>query len=371
MMFSLTQVMSIFMGAAMVLSIRQELKLAEARLGADILIYPTQAMSKVSKDKLLMQGTPVEVYKSRSMLTRLSECENLDAVSYQIYITDRTDEDQAIRIVGYEPETDFAVAPWIAEGPNFVPADNTVIIGSRVQSGSEDPVTLFHRQWPVSGHLLETGSELDTMVFVNMVTLKTLIQAAADSGIRNYSQIDPEAAWSAALIHVNDKENVDSVANWINIYVRKVTAIRSENSLTSTASDIQKHIKPVIVIALAAWLILLLAMAIVQFMLMHGRKKELFVWRTIGASQRIIARIILQEAFWTHLAGGLAGALISGLLIVLFGSRFLPGTEIPGTSIWMAAVPALLISLAAGCLGSWLSLRKTAAETSGQMLISY
>ena len=88
MVLTAAQVMSILTGLFLVSAMRRELQLIQLRLGADLLVYPTQAMSKISKDALLMQGTPVLVYKSRSMLSRLADNENIAAVSYQIYISD-------------------------------------------------------------------------------------------------------------------------------------------------------------------------------------------------------------------------------------------------------------------------------------------
>ena len=188
MVLTMTQIICLLLGAALVLSMRQELNLAETRLGADILVYPAQAMSKILKDGLLMQGTSVMVYKSRNMLSRLADCEDISAVSYQIYITDKTDAAHPIRITAYDPESDFVISPWLAEGQNFIPPQGSVVVGSSVSLRDEQSLMLFQKTWPVSGHLLPTGSELDELVFVGMDTLNTLIRAASDNGNQTYPE---------------------------------------------------------------------------------------------------------------------------------------------------------------------------------------
>ena len=369
MALTMVQIICIFVGISLVLSIRQELKLAEARLGADILVYPTQAMSKISKSELLMQGTPVQVYKSQTMLSRLADCDGISAVSYQIYISDVNETDRPIRITAYDPSTDFSISPWLSEGQDFIPPINSIIAGSSVVLSDDKTIKIFEKSWPVSGHLLQTGSDLDEMVFVSMDTLRSMINAASEAGIQAFAKIDPENTWSAALIRVDDKQNVESVTNWINIYVRKVTAVRSEESLTSTASDIQNQVRQISSIAIAAWLILLFALWIIQSMLMRERRKELYVWYVIGASRTKVEQVILLEAFWTHLIGALCGIFMAGILFIFFGKGLISGMAIPRTVLLPTAVLSVLLSLFVGCLSAWLAGKRTVRSLSGQILV--
>ena len=371
MFLTMLQVICILLGTAFVLGMHQELNLAESRLGADVIVYPTQAMSKISKSGLLMQGTPVQVWKSRAMLTRLADCDNISAVSYQIYILDESEKDHVIRITAYDPASDFVISPWIAEGQSFIPPDDTVVVGSNVTLSDGESLVLFQRNWPVKGHLLPTGSNLDDLVFVNINTLHSLIKAASDVGIHSYENIDPDRFWSAALIRVDDKQNVESVTNWINIYVRKVTAIRSEESLAAAASDIQHQIKQISILAVVIWIILLSAMWITQSILMKERTKELYVWRSVGASQTKIESVFLMEAFWIHLSGASAGIFISGVLLLAIKNFFINNIISPLSVMLPAAVISVFLSISVGCIGVWASVQSTFRSLKGHMLVSF
>ena len=135
-------------GLMLTRSMRREMTLAEARLGADILVYPSAAMSKISSKTLLMQGSPVEVWKDRSILSRMDDCDGIAAVSYKLYIRDSTAE-TPLWIAGYDPETDFVIAPWIEGQTDYKLPDGSVLAGCRAAQG-ENVISLFGKSWPVA-----------------------------------------------------------------------------------------------------------------------------------------------------------------------------------------------------------------------------
>ncbi len=288
----LAQAVCAYGGLALMRNMRQALSLADARLGADILVYPSAAMSRISADSLLMQGTPVEVWKPRSTLERMADCDGIEAVSHQLYIRDDTGE-APVWIVGFDPETDFVIRPWIVGNREANLPDGAVWAGCKVDANADGCVTLFGQAWPTAARLDETGSGLDQAVFVNLSTLSDMIEA---SGVAKYAGIHPDTDYSAALIRIKSTADIDSVTHWLNTYLRKTKAVRSEATLTDTAAGIRGQIRLVAVIAGAAWIVLLLALAIAQSMMMRERRKELFVWHAIGASRGIVNRVMLLEA---------------------------------------------------------------------------
>ncbi len=345
-LFTIVLVLCLFCGLIYVLSMKQVLSLTQARLGADVLVYPTQAMSKIHKNGLVMQGSPVMVWKNRSLLERISDCDHIAALSWHLYISDGD-----IKITAYEPETDFVISSWLAEGQNFAPPAGTVITGANIDA-SDHAVMIFQENWPVSGHLLETGSELDEMIFVSIDTLPMLIRAAEAAGLSAYSKIDPQNMFSSALIRVDDKQYTESVTNWINIYIRKATAVRSKETLTKTTSDIQDQITNITKITVFVWVVLIAAQCIVQFMLMGERRRELFVWTVIGSSRRKTKQVLLQEALITHGTGALLGIGFSVLLsLILVRERF-SGIELD-LRVWLiSALFTIVMTIAVCCLSA-------------------
>ena len=360
----LAQAACVFSGLVLVQGARQELSLAERRLGADILVYPTAALQKIDKDDLTMLGTPVECYRQRLMLSRMGSNADIESVSYQIYIRDApaNGDGEATWIIGYEPQTDFVIAPWLEEGDG-APGEG-VVAGSDAPVDAAGTVTLFGRPWPVTARLARTGSELDRAVLADMDTLGRLIDASLDAGVDTYASLDPHRDYSVALVRVADRGRTQSVVDWINIYVRKVTAVGSGELLTGTASAIRGHSGAIAALAALAWLIVLAALATAQSMLMNQRRGELRVWRTIGASRATIERVMVHEALVVHAAGACAGVALALPLLAASGPAT-AGALAPARAL-PASGAALLVSVLVGCASTWLTVRRAARALDGQ-----
>ncbi len=347
-------------GLMMTQSIKNEISRAEARLGADILVYPAAAMSKISSKSLLMQGSPIEIWKDRSILSRMDACDDIAQVTYQIYIRDITGE-APVWIVGFDRKTDFVIIPWLRNEGNL---GTSIIAGSKVKV-SDGHVTLFFKAWPVSAQLDETGSELDEMVFADTETLKSLLKSAEKAGITSYQGIVPDRDFSVALIRVNNKEALDSVTSWLNVYVRKIKAVRSEETLSDTSTGIRKQMTMIVVIAVTAWVVLLTALAIAQSMMMKERKKELYVWHAIGASRSIVNRVMQTEALLIYGIGGLLGVSICTVLLpIAFGIRLNVSALLP------FALLTIVLTILIGLVSTRIAVRKTTASMNGQMLLT-
>lgn len=340
-----------FGGLMLMRGMRQELVRADARLGADILIYPSAAMSRISAKTLIMQGTPVEVWKSRSILERIADCDGIEAVSYQLYVKDDTGETPAW-IIGFDPETDFAIKPWITGSNETALPDGAVLAGCNVGTNADGNIILFGRAWPVALRLDETGSGMDDSVFVSLPTLHSMIE---DSGVEKYTGIHPETEFSAALVRIKSGADIDSVTHWLNTYLHKVKAVRSEAALTDTAEGIRSQIRMTAGITGCAWCVLLLALAIAQGMMMGERRGELYVWHAVGASRGIVRRVMLGETLAIYIPGSLLGVLIAG---ILFGFLVLP------------AVCIVCLSALIGCISTISAVKKASRSMNSQMLLT-
>ncbi len=358
-LLTLAQAACVFGGLTMMQSVRREMSASEARLGADILIYPSAAMSKISSKTLLMQGSPVESWKDRALLRRMSDCEGIEQVAYQLYIRGTTRE-MPIWITGFDPAADFVISPWVQEYNVTDLPNGSVLAGCKVFT-ENDSVVLFDESWPIAARLTETGSELDEMVFVSLNTLSQLISAAEKAGITTYCNMDPQNDFTVALLRVQNKENLDSITSWLNVYLRKVKAVRSEETLTDTASGIHGQIGIIAAIAIAAWIVLLLALAIAQSMMMKERRKELYLWHAIGATRSIVNRVMLGEAILIHSIGALSGVTVAFTVLALLRQA---------TFSTFAALLTAGLSILVGCVSTVIAVRRATESLNGQMLLT-
>lgn len=362
---ALAQAACVFGGLILVGAMRAELSLAERRLGADLVVYPTTCLNQVEKKRLLMLGTPVGCHQPRSALARMSSNEDIAAVSYQLYVSETMADGTTRWIVGFEPESDFALSPWIAEGEGSSLPRGSVLVGSAVPGADGQSLSVFGRERPIGAHLLATGSELDDAVFVSMGTLTDMMADARAAGEDIDDSLDPSTDYSAALVRASDSDAIESVTNWINLYVRKVSAVRSSEALVGAASGIRAHRGVAIGVFGATWLVLLGALIIVQVSLMNERMQELAVWRSIGASRSVVSRVMLSESALLHAAGALAGVCLAAVTMPFVGDGSLievlaaPATSLPLAGLSLVAVTCV------GVAGTHLALARVSRAATG------
>ena len=362
---ALAQAACVFGGLILVGAMRAELTLAERRLGADLVVYPTACLNQVEKKRLLMLGTPVGCHQPRSALTRMSSNEDIAAVSYQLYVSETLADGSTRWIVGFEPETDFALSPWIAEGDGTSLPRGSVLVGSAVPGADGQSLSVFGRERPIGAHLLATGSELDDAVFVSMDTLTDMMADARAAGQDIDASLDPRTDYSAALVRASDSDAIESVTNWINLYVRKVSAVRSSEALVGAASGIRAHRGVAIGVLGATWLVLLGALIIVQVSLMNERMQELAVWRSIGASRSIMSRVMLSESALLHAAGALVGVCLAALTMPFVGDGSLvQALAAPATSLPLAGLSLVAVTCV-GVAGTRLALARVSRAATG------
>lgn len=362
---ALAQAACVFGGLILVGAMRAELTLAERRLGADLVVYPTACLNQVEKKRLLMLGTPVGCHQPRSALARMSSNEDIAAVSYQLYVSETLADGSTRWIVGFEPETDFALSPWIAEGEGTSLPRGSVLVGSAVPGADGQTLSVFGRERPIGAHLLTTGSELDDAVFVSMDTLSDMMADARAAGEDIDASLDPSTDYSAALVRASDSDAIESVTNWINLYVRKVSAVHATEALVGAASGIRAHRGVAIGVLGATWLVLLGALIIVQVSLMNERMQELAVWRSIGASRSIMSRVMLSESALLHALGALAGVCLAALTVPFVGDGSLVKTlAAPATSLPLAGLSIVAVTCV-GVAGTRLALARVSRAATG------
>ena len=315
-----------------------------------------------------MLGTPAQCDQPRAALSRMDSNEDISAVTVQLAIADTQPDGTPLWIVGYDPASDFVISPWIAEGEGAAPPTGTVAVGAAVRQDPDGQVTLFGKQWPVGAHLEATGTDTDTIVFVTMDTLRQVIAASAESGIDTYAYLNPDQDYTVALVRVTNPSDVDAVTEWINLYVRKVTAVRSDVAVAATASDVSAHRSVLLGVLGVAWLILLAALMVAQATLMNERRHEIFVWRSIGASRATIARVMTAESLIVHAAGALAGVVIGAATLPLLGDApALAALTTPARSAPLALMTVALL-VVFGVAGTRLALARVSRAAQGNKL---
>ena len=88
-----------------------------------------------------------------------------------------------VQVIGFDPENDFVVQPWIAESLNRPLGDMEIVVGCRVATDVGEIFRIYDQRCLVAARLAATGTGLDTAVYCNMNTMHALLEAAEEKGI--------------------------------------------------------------------------------------------------------------------------------------------------------------------------------------------
>ena len=157
---------SVFAGSLVVLSLQNGLKIYEARLGADIVVVPKQARSHGTLESILLQGIPGYFYMDDSNLEKVRSTEGVEAASPQFYLASASAGccSVAVQIIGFEPETDFSIQPWIRESYSKDLGDGDIIVGSSITVPKNHILRFYNQECIVVASLASTGTGLVTAV---------------------------------------------------------------------------------------------------------------------------------------------------------------------------------------------------------------
>lgn len=355
---------SVFGGSVVVGSLRSGLKSLEARLGADIIVMPSEAESKVSFKNLLLQGTTGAFYMDASALDEVREAQGVEIAAPQTFLASLKADCCAIKvqIIGIDPAVDFTVKPWIDESLSRELGDMEVAVGCKVTAGVGETLKLYEQYTHVVAKLAETGTGLDTAVYCNMDTMKTLLAAAEAKGVSHRIKSDSDVI-SAVYVKVKDGYDVAKVNNWLNGHIRKVTAVRARSMFTDVSDSLSGIARAAWALIGAVWALALVILLVAFAMMIHERRREFAVLRLLGVSRRGLSGEILMETALCGLVGALLGVGIAALGVFPFTTLIetklgLPYLTPSAGTLSKLAIGTILATLMVGLLaGTWAAAR--------------
>lgn len=309
-----------FGGQILVRSLQRGLESLEQRLGADIIVLPEGAESKVDLQALLLQGTPGYFYMDKSVMSGLSKINGVEKLSAQYFLVSANAEccTVQVQIIGFDEESDFTVKPWLKEAYSGALKENEIIVGAGLSTRVGHTLSLYGVECRAVGKLEKTGTGLDTAVYATNETVKGLIKASAKQGIAVLSKQSPEDVVSSVYIKAADSADIDELTAEINKELDGVQAVRTKSMMTGTAEKLKVFSKSVTALTAAVWGLAAVIMLSSFYLYANERKREFAVLRAIGFSRRQLGGLILKQSLITSGAGGAAGVLLTALVILPF-----------------------------------------------------
>jgi len=282
------------------------IKKSSERLGADLLIVPTNARG--AAEEILLENRIKTFYMKRSILDRVRALPGVDKATEQVYLVTVAGLCCSVpesMVIAFNQDTDFIIQPWLKEKIQRRLGKGEAVAGSEsaynIRLGLvEMDSMLFGNVFRLIGSLEKTGTGFDTAVFMGMENLPAII---AGGKLKNLQPDD------ISVILVKVKPGVDPAA---------VAALVEDNIIEADAmarKDIGKNIISALkdisriftmTIALTAVMSFFLVWAIFTA-IANERSKEVGIMRAIGAKESHILTLFFIEVLVIGIAGSLIG----------------------------------------------------------------
>lgn len=335
----------------------------QQRLGADIMVLPAEAEKKAALESIVLQGNPTYFYMDKSKLDEVKAVAGVGETTVQLYLASLAASccSAKVQLMGFDPETDFVIAPWVSTSYGKGLREMEVVAGSGITASVGDRLVFYDTPCTVVAKLSESGTNYDRCVFAGEDTVRALTRSSIGKKLNQFQDTEPEQVISCVLLNVEEGADIDQVASDIRAAVDGVAVIRTRSLLTGTTQSLEGILRMLRVSAALVLALGCVILAAAYALQMHERKREFATLRILGVSKRQLMAGILKEIALVCLAGGAAGAL-AGLLVVLPFSGALKGwlnmpmllPDIPHAVLYFAgsvllclagAVPACLLSV--------------------------
>ena len=346
--------LAVFGGSVVVLSLRGGLQSLEARLGADIILVPSEAQSKVSFQNMFLQGTTGAFYMDASVPDWALEVEGVEKAAPQTFLASLKADCCSIKIqvIGIDPALDFTVQPWISRSLSREMGDMDVVVGCKVEANIGEIIRIYEQRCKVVARLEPTGTGLDTAVYCNMNTMNMLLAAAEEKGVSHRIE-SGDSVISAVYVKVRDGFDIDTVNSRLNGHLRKVTAVRTRSMITGVSDSLAGISRIVTFLIAAVWALAFAILLLTFVLIIRERTREFAVLRLAGASRGMLSLMVLTESFLCGLLGGLTGTGLAALLLFPFARLIESMLGLPylmpetGTILLLAAGTVLLSAVVA------------------------
>jgi putative ABC transport system permease protein len=327
---------------------QESLSLARERLGADVVVVPRGSVTGV--EGALLLGNATNTYMPRGVVDEVRMVPGVAQASPQLYLTSMANSSccsvSTMFMFAFDPVTDFTIEPWLKDK-----------LGSDLQVGQavggadvfvpegDDKIKLYGYDFDLVGNLERTGTNLDQtlfMTFPSAFEMQRISQTKAKMALPVLSETA-----SSVLVKVDEGADRAAVANAIAAAIPEVDAVPSVQMFSSYGDQISGVLRTLIVIVVLTVVLSLALMAVIFWMSVNERSRQIGVLRALGATQRYVLLAYMTEAGILALAGGAAGVVLSALVIFFFHDLLVSSL---GFTILLPSAVSLVLLVVVGLL---------------------
>ena len=319
------------------------LELSRQRLGADAVLIPKYAPTQ--SDELLFTASPQNIYMKNSVLEQAKQLPGIEKMSPQFYAQSLElgccEPGEVARIIGFDPETDFVLSPYL-EGIDIAELeDGELIEGANFADEGDvgNSLLLLGRKFFVPAMLMPTGSGMDSTFFMKMDVCR---QLCLENEVlkQGWTKKDPFEHISVIMVKLEADMDPDSFAKIVEESGIDAKCVLTGATISSLQSQLEVTMDVLMVLWIASMLIAMLSLFGRFNALAKDRKKEIGLLRAIGVERQHVFWLIIGECCTMAVIGGVLGSVFA-LLSMDFAIEYLKDAFMLSPSVWNTKLAAI------------------------------
>lgn len=366
-----------FSGAILGWSLRDGVLRSFSRMGADLVIVPQGVLVNLTNTLLTVQ--PSEKELDATLDETLRQIPGVAKVAPQRLALAGV-EGRTIRLIAYDPTSDFTIEPWLPDGQRASPDTSGLIIGERVNQKLGEILRICDKGLKIVGRLGHTGvGPVDESYFLTFAGLDQLRNAArqmqaesvavssfTSGSLQHDHHIHAECLAklapgkvSAFLVQLTPGASIEQASFAIG-QIPSIKIVSGNPIFTAARQSLGTLVWGIALFAALLLIALLFVVSLLFSAIVQERYREIGMLRAMGARPRQITTLILLEALIITGVGGLVG-VVFGLMLIFLSARSLGyyftslGISFdgpPDSLIVAAGVLSFCFGLALGLLGA-------------------
>jgi putative ABC transport system permease protein len=335
---------------------QESLDAGMSRMGADIMVVPTQYNAKA--ETVILMGEPSTFFFNDSGFEKISKISGVAKASPQIFIG--TLFGQAccagpVQLIAIDPTKDFTVSTWLKENPGVTMGKDDIIVGSKITGDIGSHILFYGHNFHIAGRLAQTGMGVDMAVFARTEDAYVMAEESSVKAVQKVAI--PRGMVSAVLVKLEPGTSPSTVTSEISTKIPGTKTITPNGLLSAVTTQLGAVTRLLYGSTLAVTIVSIPLLGFISAMVAHERRREVAILRALGATKASVIRLMLAESFSISIIGGLIGIGMAAVILVLFQDLIAVSLKIPfitpsPTSIIFNCGTALLLSAGIGGISS-------------------
>jgi putative ABC transport system permease protein len=330
-----------------------------ARMGADLIVVPEEAMVNITSSLLTVQPTDATI--DSQVLDQISHISGIAQVAPQTILhvpVMAGMPGHQVNLIAFDPARDFTVMPWLADHAQRPMQPGEIIAGGRRSESVGDEIQPGGLPANVYGKLGRSGvGPFDESLFATYDTVANLAHSQNDphSSLGGFSP----SRISAVLVRLSFGATPEQMRFAI-ARLPGVKVITGASIVTSTRQTTTALMAGMVAFMAAMVFGSMILVSLLFSAIIAERRREIGLLRAIGSRRGDIVSMLVSEAVFATIIGAVLGTLIGcGLLLVFQHSLvyYLETLQVrfvwpPLTQMGVTALACLIMAALVGLIGS-------------------